>query len=47
MLFYIGNKTDISLLQVMAWADYWFYISMEELCTLLHYDFYKPQSDIC
>ena len=49
MLYYIGNKTAISLLLVMAWADDWFSFSKEELSTSLHYDFYKPkpQSDTC
>ena len=47
MLFYVGNKTAISLLLVMAWADDWFSLSKEELCILFHYDFYKPQSDTC
>ena len=46
MMLFVGNKTAISLLLVIDWADYWFSLVKEELYTLLHYDFYKPQSDI-
>ena len=34
-LFYTGNKTAISLLLVMAWADNWFSLSQRKNC--VHY----------